>query len=838
MPRDLRDYHARRDFRETPEPAGKGRTGQQRRFVVQKHAARRLHYDLRLEWDGVLLSWAVTRGPSTDPGARRLAVRTEDHPLDYADFEGTIPAGHYGAGTMLVWDSGSWAPVENVDQGLAQGKLKFVVSGQRMQGGWTLVRMKPRLGEKRENWLLIKERDAHAGGAPDALVEAHDTSVASGRTLEDIAAGRPGRKTPGRAAAKKNAPRPTRGKAPRLPSFRAPQLAMLASHAPRGDDWLHEIKFDGYRCIASVAAGKVRLYSRSGLDWSTQFGALVPDFTRLDCRSALIDGEVIAPGASDGAFAELQARLKHGGTLLFMAFDLLALNGRELANEPLVARKEKLEELIASSKLGSIRYSTHLRGHGEEIMARVCAAGQEGIVAKLASAKYRSGRHSSWRKIKCITRQEFVIGGWSPSGSRGRPFSSLLMGTVEDDGLRYRGRVGSGFGAREFETLVPRLAELASSTCPFATVPASMRYAHWLKPELVAEVKYAELTADGHIRHGVYQGLREDKPAQEIRLERAPKAGAGGATGGRKVKQAMVAGVRISSGERRVYESPPVTKLKVAQYYAELAERMLPFAGNRPLSLVRCPDGTEGECFFQKHRGEGMPEAIGSVRVRESKGGTKDYICLSDASGLVAAAQFGAIEFHIWGSRADLLERPDRLVFDLDPDEGLGFAAVRKAAMEMRTQLEELGLPSVPMLTGGKGVHVIVPLKRRADWGTVKLFARTFASVVAQHAPERYTATMAKSARKGRIFIDWLRNERGATAVAPYSLRARPGAKVAVPVSWQEFSSIRSAGAVDIKSVRKRLAKPCPLAEAGRRPVTLGKQAIRRLEKAWQKKRH
>jgi bifunctional non-homologous end joining protein LigD len=836
MPRDLRDYNARRDFRATPEPAGKGGVGQERRFVVQKHAARRLHYDLRLEWDGVLLSWAVTRGPSTDPGAKRLAVRTEDHPVDYAEFEGTIPAGHYGAGTMLIWDSGSWAPVEDVDQGLANGKLKFVVSGQRMQGGWTLVRMKPRPREKRENWLLIKERDAHAGGAPDALVEAYTTSVASGRTLEEIASGRPGRKT-GRAAAEKKASRPARSKTPRLPSFRAPQLAMLASHAPRGEDWLHEIKFDGYRCIASVAGGRVRLYSRSGLDWSTQFGALVPDFEQLDCRSALLDGEVIAPGASVGAFAELQARLKHGGALLFMAFDLLALNGRELADEPLLARKEKLEALLASSKLRSIRYSTHLRGHADEIMDRVCAAGQEGIVSKLASAKYRSGRHSSWRKIKCITRQEFVIGGWSPSSSRGRPFSSLLMGTFEDDGLRYRGRVGSGFGVREFDTLVPRLAELSSGTCPFVSVPASTRNARWLRPELVAEVKYAELTADGHIRHGVYQGLREDKPVQEIRLERAAEASAGGASGGRKEKQTMVAGVRISSGERRVYKSPPVTKLKVAQYYADLAERMLPFAGNRPLSLVRCPDGTAGECFFQKHRGEGMPEAIGTVRVRESKGGTKDYICLSGASGLVAAAQFGAIEFHIWGSRADLLERPDRLVFDLDPDEGLGFAAVRKAAIELHAQLDELGLPSVPMLTGGKGVHVIVPLKRRADWGTVKLFAKTFASVVAEHAPERYTATMAKSARKGRIFIDWLRNERGATAVAPYSLRARPGAKVAVPVSWQEFSSIRSAGAFDIKSVKKRLAKPCPLAEANRRPAMLGKEVIRRLEKTWQRKR-
>jgi bifunctional non-homologous end joining protein LigD len=835
MPRDLRDYHARRDFARTPEPRGRTQGQQQRRFVVHKHAARRLHYDLRLEWDGVLLSWAVTRGPSTDPAARRLAVRTEDHPVDYRDFEGTIPAGHYGAGAVMVWDAGTWAPAQDVDQGLAEGKLKFVVAGERMRGGWMLVRMKPRGKEKRENWLLIKERDAHAGGTADALVKEHTTSVASGRSMEEIAAGRPGRKTLRRTAARRKTSRSGR-KSARLPSFRAPQLALLADHAPPGDDWLHEIKFDGYRCIAAVAAGKVRLYSRSGLDWTEQFGVLVPDFEQLDCQSALIDGEVIAPGASEGAFSELQARLKHGGALHFMAFDLLELDGRELTAKPLLTRKEKLEELLAASPLRTLRYSTHLRGHAEEIVARVCAAGQEGIVSKLASAKYRSGRHSSWRKIKCITRQEFVIGGWSPSSSRGRPFSSLLMGTFEDGQLRYRGRVGSGLGAREFEVLVPKLAELASNTCPFSKVPASMRNAHWLRPELVAEVKYAELTADGHIRHGVYQGLREDKPVAEIRMERAAHAGTGRSGGRRGQKQVTVEGVRISSGDRLVYPSPRVTKLKVAQYYARAAARMLPFAGHRPVSLVRCPDGTTGECFFQKHRGEGMPEAIGKVKVRESKGGSKEYICLSDASGLVAAAQFGAIEFHIWGARADLLEKPDRLVFDLDPDEGLGFANVRKAALEMRVRLEELGLPAVPMLTGGKGVHVIVPLRRRADWDTVKLFAKTFATVVADHAPERYTATMAKSARKGRIFIDWLRNERGATAVAPYSLRARPGAKVAVPVTWKELASFRSAGAFDIRNAGKRLALPCPLAEASQRPVTLGKEAIRRLEKAWRTK--
>ncbi len=826
-PPGLKTYRAMRDFAVSPEPSGEEGAARGRRFVVQKHAATRLHYDFRLEWGGVLLSWAVTRGPSADPTAKRLAVRTEDHPVDYADFEGVIPPKQYGAGVVMLWDSGTWAPLDDAATGLVEGKLKFTLAGVRMRGAWMLVRIKPREREKRENWLLIKERDADAAPGPDALVDAYATSIATGRDMAGIAAGAP--------VARKRRRRDT---AALLPSFRLPQLARLDAAAPDSDGWVHEVKFDGYRCLAAVAGGRVRLHTRTGLDWTDRFGALTADFARLACRSALIDGEVTAPGAAAGAFAALQARLEGGGALLFVAFDLLELDGADLTGEPLIARKARLERLLGASGAGAIRFSTHVEGRGAEAFAHVCSAGQEGLVSKLANSAYHSGRHSSWRKVKCGRRQEFVIGGWSPSTARGRPFASLLMGTYQAGVLRYRGRVGTGFGEREFADLAPRLAALAQEAAPFDAVPRLVAGARWVRPELAAEVGFAGLTGEGLIRHGVYRGLRADKPVAEIVMEGevADTVTAVRDTGAAEPTQGdgaapVVKGQRISSPERRVFETPPVTKLQVAEHYAVLAERILPFAARRPLSLLRCPDGVAAACFFQKHRGQGMPKAIGSVRVVEAKGGEADYISLSSAGGLVGAAQMGTIEFHIWGARNDRLDTPDRLVFDLDPDEGLAFAKVRAAAVEMRDRLDALGLPSIPMLTGGKGVHVIVPLRPKAGWETVKLFSRTLAAMMADEAPRRFTATMAKSQRTGRIFIDWLRNERGATAVAPYSLRARPGASVATPIAWDELARIRSAGAFDIVTVRDRLGAPCPLREAGKRAVMLGASVITRLER-------
>ncbi|MCE6968064.1 DNA ligase D [Cereibacter sphaeroides] len=809
---DLGAYHAKRDFRRTAEPEGQVRAGTGGHgFVVQKHAATRLHWDFRLEWQGVLLSWAVTRGPSADPSARRLAVRTEDHPLDYAGFEGTIPKGEYGGGTVMLWDRGTWSPLGDVAEGLREGRLKFVLQGERMRGAWMLVRMKPRKGERSESWLLIKEHDDHESDEAEELVRSHLTSVTTGRSMEQIASGA----------------KPRKPLAPQAnpPAFRPLQLARLVPAAPEGDEWLHETKFDGYRCLAALGQGAVRLYTRTGLDWTDRFGSLVPDFGRLKLRSALIDGEVIAPGVASGGFSDLQARLKTGLPLAFMAFDLLELDGADLAPRPLLERKARLERLIGAG-VGAIRFSTHILGHGDEVHRRMCEAAQEGIVSKRASSPYSGSRNGDWLKVKCGLRQEFVICGWTPSTKPGRPFASLVMGSFEDGRLVYRGNVGTGFGAGVFRRLMPLLKARAQRASPFSPVPAEAKGARWVRPDLVAEVKLAELTADGRIRHGVFVGLREDKPAPEVHLERPETE----ETMPQPSDEVRVAGVRISHPERRIFDRPPVTKLEVAQHYEALAPRILPFLKDRPVSLLRCPDGAGGECFFQKHRTKGMPEAIRTVTV-DTKDGPEEFVTLPDAAALVAAAQMGAIEFHIWGSRNRTLDRPDRMVFDLDPDEGLGFDRVRAAAEELRERLEALGLPSVPMLSGGKGIHVIVPLKPKAAWDSVKLFSRALATILADEAPERYTATMSKAERKGRIFIDWLRNDRGATAVAPYGLRARPGATVAVPMTWEELGQARSAGDWDIRSVRDRLTLPCPLAEGGRKAVTLGPAVLRRLER-------
>ncbi|MFU8863357.1 MAG: DNA ligase D [Rhodobacterales bacterium] len=832
----LQEYRSKRDFTRTAEPSGDtdARADNQRGFVVQKHAARRLHWDFRLEWNGVLLSWAVTRGPSASPAAKRLAVRTEDHPLSYASFEGTIPKPQYGAGTVMLWDQGTWSPLGDVDKGLSEGMLKFVLSGSRMQGAWMLVRMKPRAGEKRENWLLIKEKDAHATPEAEGLVSTHVTSITTGRDIDEIAAGaavKPKPKASKPKASKPKARTKGRTKALACPAFRPVQLAKLHTAVPAGDDWLHEVKVDGYRCLAAIGGGTIRLHTRSGLDWTQTFGALRPAFESLPCKNALIDGEVVAAGVEKNAFSELQSRLKHGGALSFVAFDLLHLDGQDLTGQPLIARKTALETLLADCD-DTIRYSTHIEGHGEKAWAQVCAAGREGLVSKLATAPYHGGRHESWLKLKCGQRQEFVIGGFSPSKSKGRPFASLLMGTYEAGRLVYRGRVGTGFDTRAFETLLPLLQQRQRKTSPFAEVPADVQGAQWVKPDLVAEIKFAELTAAGHIRHGSFQALRRDKPAKDVSFEavepdrpETPPASNGRGKGGAKIGS-----VTITNPDRKVFDTPQVTKRQVAQHYADVAPRMLPFLRKRPVSLLRCPDGVAGQCFFQKHRGSGMPAAIGTVAVSKSEEDT-DYITLSSPTGLVAAAQMGALEFHIWGSPNATLDKPDRIVFDLDPDEALSFADVRAAAFDLRGRLDDLGLRSVAMLTGGKGIHVIVPLRPRATWDTVKLFSRTLAVMLSEQAPDRYIATMSKAKRKGLIFIDWLRNERGATAVAPYSVRARPGAKVAVPVLWEELASVQSAGAFDIASMRGRLEQPCPLLEATRQAPSLDRDIVAKLEK-------
>lgn len=797
----LASYNAKRDFSRTGEPRGQRGDGRsQRRFVVQKHAARRLHYDFRLEWNGVLLSWAVTKGPSPDPGEKRLAVRTEDHPLDYAGFEGTIPKGQYGGGTVMLWDRGSWVPQEDVETGLSAGKLKFTLQGGRMKGGWALVRMRGRAGETRENWLLIKERDDHASDAPDGLTKGDAVSIQTGRSMAQIAKGTPAKAPPDLGPERKR----------KRPEFVKPQLATLVDAAPEGDGWLHETKFDGYRCLAALGKGGTRLYTRSGHDWTDRFHALDGAFDDLPCEAALIDGEIMAAQIRGSAFSSLQKALKEGGPLVFFAFDLLRVDGEDLRTSPQIARRERLEHLLSGVAAdGPLRLSEHIIGGGPEVFAEACKAGAEGIISKRIDAPYRSRRSKAWRKVKCTRRQEFVIVGYAPSDKPGRAFASLLLASHEGERLRYKGRVGTGFSEAVMREVTAAMTP--RKTPPCAEVPPEVaRDARWVRADLVAEVAFAEFTADGYLRHASFLGLRGDKDAAEVRVEEPmedPKES--DAESGTEI---TLRGIRISSADRPVFPKAGCSKGDVARHYDRVGERLITLAGRRPLSLYRCPSGITDPCFFQKHDGGGMPRELSRIRIEESDGDKGEYLYATRPESLIAAAQMGSIEFHIWGARTDRLERPDRLVFDLDPDEGLGWEAVRIAAFDMRDALATLGLHSGAIVTGGKGVHVWLALRRSHSWETVKLFAKTFAHVMAAREPERFTAVMSKSKRRGRIFIDWLRNQRGATAIAPYSLRARDGAPVAVPVTWDELKKIESGARFSMGDMAARLQKDCPAA--------------------------
>ena len=833
----IREYNRKRDFTRTKEPKGtSAKKGKAERlgYLIQKHDATRLHYDFRLELDGVLKSWAVTRGPSFNPEDKRLAVRTEDHPLDYGQFEGVIPKKEYGGGTVMLWDTGWWEPTEDPRKGLKDGKLKFILHGERLSGAWTLVLMRRKEGEKRDNWLLIKERDELADEDGDKILERETTSAATGRTMEEIASGEGNRgkrvwhsdksakanvkagaiptdKEKRKPAAKKKKAH-SRGASLKAPAFVEPQLATLVDDAPEDEGWLNEIKFDGYRLIVSVGKEGVSCYTRNGLDWSEKFPTIVEACQQLDCRNALIDGEAVVE-SGDSAFSALQKAIKTGGNISYFAFDLLELDGKDLRKKPLTERKELLHELIGETGGKILSYSEHIEGRGADMHARLCGWDQEGMIAKRADAPYRSGRGRDWLKIKCTKRQELVIGGYSPSDKVGRPFASILLGAHESGKLVYRGRVGTGFNEARMDQLSALFDKRTRKTSPFGEVPGDIaRDAVWLTPDLVAEIDFAEFTADGHVRHGVYKGLREDKEARDVVLETKargprPETGAGrGKSGAKKGKDDnVVAGVKISSGDRIIFDKGQITKLEIARYYGDVAEQILKYAAGHPVSFLRAPDGNIEKTFFQKHAGEGFPDQIRRIPIEESSGKTAEYMVLDEADDLAGAAQMGTIEFHIWGSTEDNLDKPDRMVFDLDPDEGLDFATIVKSAFEVRDVLEATGLKSLPMVTGGKGVHVVVPLERRADFDQVKTFAKALAGKLADAAPKRYTATMSKAKRKGRIFIDWLRNERGSTAIAPYSIRAREGGPVAVPVSWDELGKLKAANEFHMNDVVERL---------------------------------
>nr|WP_295887819.1 DNA ligase D [uncultured Devosia sp.] len=826
----LKEYKAKRDFTKTQEPSGGESTGKGYRFVVQKHDATRLHYDFRIELDGVLKSWAVTKGPSDNPEDKRLAVRVEDHPLDYGGFEGTIPEGEYGGGTVMLWDEGTWEPLGDPHEALESGDLKMRIHGHRMKGEWVLVHMKGRdskrkSGPDRENWLLIKHRDDYAKDH-ETLTERFTKSVSTGRDLDGIAKGLKARKTSatpddaiwhsGEDKAVDNpVPAKPKGKASRLPAFRAPQLATLVTAVPEGSDWVFEMKYDGYRCMAAISGDQVRLFTRTGKDWTTQFQAIVPPLTRITKGTALIDGELCAfddKGRTD--FSTLKDHLSNGGPLIFFAFDLLEEDGENLTGLPLVDRKQRLEKLLGKIESSSlVQFSAHVTGNGQKVFDTICREGHEGIIAKQANAPYRGERNRSWLKIKCSKRQEFVIAGWSPSAKK-KTFASLLLGTWEDGRLVYRGRVGTGFNMESAHQLQQQLDSRARRTNPFASVPRPIaRNARWVAPELVAEIGYTEFTPDGILRHPSFLALREDKPAGDVRLDKpeaTPKAATAALDGKAGVAAAEAAGIKLTSPDRVVYPGQGVTKADLVAYYAAVSERMLPYVAKRPLSLLRCPQGRTKYCFFQKHDTGGFPDAMNSLLIAEKDGEKADYFYIDDLAGLIAGTQMNVLEWHLWGSLTKNVEKPERIIFDIDPDEGLGFEHIRAAATDIRDELAALGLESYALVSGGKGIHVIAPLRPITEWDEVKGFCKAFAQRLADKYPDRFTANIRKVNRKDKLFIDYLRNERGATAIAPWSSRSRRGAPAAVPISWPELDTIKAANQFTLADAAERAQKPDP----------------------------
>ncbi|WP_372786657.1 DNA ligase D [Phenylobacterium sp.] len=852
--KNLARYQSMRDFSKTAEPSGKEavQPSNRRRFVIQKHDATRLHFDFRLELDGTFKSWAVTKGPSMDPHDRRLAVEVEDHPLDYGDFEGTIPAGQYGGGTVMLWDRGYWEPEPGTDphEGLKKGDLKIVMDGDRLKGGFVLVRMKRRPKERHDNWLLIKHHDGYAVESDGmALAEDTKTSVASGRTMEQIATGKgegPTRFMTGkaragakrvwqskggeaetaallRAAMPPTLKAPPKLKAAALPGFVAPQLAKLVDRPPQGAGWAHEIKFDGYRLQLRVENGRATLKTRSGLDWTAKFKDIGKDAEGLpDC---LIDGEACAldhNGSPD--FPALQAALSDGrtGDLIFFAFDLLFAEGADLRNLPLRDRKDRLKTLLAATPKTAkrIRYVDHFEIAGDAVLQSACRMSLEGIVSKRLDAPYRSDRGESWLKSKCRAGHEVVIGGWT--GEVGQ-LRSLLVGVHRGEKLIYVGRVGTGFGRDKVARVLPRLAKLEAGNSPFSGVGAPRKEAnvHWARPDLVAEIEFAGFTGSGMVRQGAFKALREDKPADQVVAETptsvedaelakpAPKAKAAPA---KKAGPPIVMGVTLSNPDKALWpdggDGHPVTKRDLAEYLEAVGPWMMTHIKGRPCSIIRTPDGIDGDQkFFQRHVGKGSSALISEVKVI---GDHKPYLQIDRIEALAALAQQGATEYHPWNCQPGQPEVPGRLVFDLDPDEDIPFDRVIEAALEVKKRLEALGLVAFCKTTGGKGLHVVTPLKGgkgKIDWPMAKTFAQDVCLAMAADQPDRYVVNMAKAKRVGRIFLDYLRNDRLSTAVAPLSPRARPGATVSFPLTWDQVKPGLDPKAYTIRTAPALLKK-------------------------------
>lgn len=787
MTTKLIEYNQKRNFEKTYEPEGKTHDSEESlRFVIQHHMARREHYDLRLEWAGVLLSWAVPKGPSYDTHDKRLAVQVEDHPMEYRNFEGTIPKGEYGGGVVMLWDEGYWEPRGNVEEDLRKGMLKFVLKGRRLKGKWALVRLKGKDGEPKENWLFLKEKDEYV--KTEDGISGFTTSIRTGRTMEEIEVGKD----------KKIIKNPF--------SSTKVQLAKLVNKVPEDDDWVYELKYDGYRIMAFVEGNSVRLITRNGNDYTNRFHKVASDIIDWAAgRAMVLDGEIVIideSGKTD--FQALQNYMKNSKrqSLIYIVFDLIALDGVDLRGHTLVDRIEKLEKLMEDAPK-NLYYSRFVRGNGKESFAVACEASMEGIVGKKANSIYSGTRNGDWIKLKCDNRQEFVIGGYSLSDKRVSGISSLLLGIYEGEELIYVGRAGTGFSESDMKNLKEEFEDIKRTDSPFKQAPIqkSNERLTWLEPELVAEIKFAEWTKENLLRQASFKGMRTDKNPRDIRKEKSeneveiPKE--------LNTSNIIIEGIKISNPDKVIFDESKITKADVIRYYEKVSKRMLPFVSNRILSIVRCPKGISQACFYKKHPITSSKGII-IIPITNSRGETEDYFYIENVSGLISETQMGSIEFHTWGSCIDQLDKPDIMVFDLDPDEGMELSRVRQGVRDIKSILSELSLNSYLKTSGGKGYHVVVPLIPTVTWDAFYDFARLVAVVMEQNWPDRYTSNIRKANRIGKIFIDWMRNGRGDTSIAPYSLRARKGAKVSMPIAWDELDTIAPDG-INISDALSRI---------------------------------
>ena len=814
----LEAYRGKRNFKATSEPKGGATTkGGGDSFVIQKHDATRLHYDLRLEMDGVLRSWAVTRGPSLVPSEKRLAVHVEDHPLEYGDFEGTIPKKEYGGGTVIVWDRGRWTPVFDAKKGYKKGHLEFELHGEKLHGRWHLVRMAGKPREKRENWLLIKAEDefARTASQPDILKQL-PKSAKTGRDLKEVAKEAPGWSSKTGRIERSEPKKPVKVERPALkgarkakfPGFIEPALASLRPTAPKGERWLHEIKFDGYRLQAQIRSGTVKLLTRNGLDWTGKFGERIAGaLGSLPLDDAIIDGELVVEaegGASD--FSQLQADLSEGryDRFIYYAFDLLHLDGRGLGGATLIERKSALQSLLSGAP-PMLRYSEHFDQDGAIVLSHACRLGLEGIVSKLRDGKYPSGRSRDWIKSKCSKEQEVVIGGYVTSSVSDRTIGSLVLGHYDKPRgkrLIHAGRVGTGFSKDAAENLFTRLQKLRRETSPFADrlTTEAKRDVVFVKPELVAEVAFRNWTPDGLLRHASFRGLREDKKPEDVVREDQTAQ-----TEPKPAAPKLETSVELTHPDRVYWQDAGVTKEGLADYYLQAWPLMQPFVASRPLALLRCPSGTSGQCFFQKHAWKGQAEEIVTVPdPLDEQGDT--LVAIDSLDGLIGLVQGAALEIHTWQSTLAELERPDQIVMDLDPGEGVSWSEVIQCAEEVRDRLKASGLESFVKTSGGKGLHVVAPLKPSAGWDKVKAFAKGVAESMAKDSPDKFVSVITKSKRGGKILIDYLRNGRGATAIAPYATRARKGAPVSMPLDWSEVGPAIGPAYFSVLNAPTRLA--------------------------------